>query len=120
MKMNPAVKFSLPAILALGIALLAGCTTTPPVDWNSRVGNYTFEQAVTELGPPDRQASQSDGKTVYKWFVHPYVGSGPNTGMSYYGNNGFSANQTAGIINNRMLQLSFGPDGKLVAWTKNY
>ena len=120
MKMNPAVKFSLPAILALALVFLAGCTTTPPVDWNSRVGTYTYDQAVTDLGPPDRQTKQSDGKSVYKWFVRAHTCPGPNTGMSYYGETGFSANQTAGVINNRMLQLTFDPDGKLVTWTKNY
>jgi hypothetical protein len=57
MQRNLAAKFSLPIILALMAAFIAGCQTTKPVDWNSRIGNYTFDQAVTELGPPDKQAS---------------------------------------------------------------
>ncbi len=56
MKISPAVKLSLPVILALAVAFLAGCMTTPPVDWNTRIGNYTYAQAVTELGPPAREA----------------------------------------------------------------
>ena len=37
---------------------LAGCATHPKVDpsinWNSRIGSYTYEQAVSELGKPCR------------------------------------------------------------------
>ena len=120
MKLNPAARFSFLAILALAIAILTGCATPAPVDWNSRVGNYTYDQAITELGRPDRQAKLSDGKTLYKWYVRPNVGSGPNTGMSHYGDTGFSTSQTAGSSNNHMLQLTFGPDGKLAAWSQNY
>jgi hypothetical protein len=121
MKMNLAVKFSLPAILALAVVLLAGCVTTPPIDWNSRVGNYTYNQALSEFGLPNRQAKQSDGKAVYKWFVQPPVVPRINSGMSYYGNHGFGAGQTIGSSgNDQMLQLTFDTDGKLTAWSKNY
>jgi hypothetical protein len=121
MKMNLAVKFSLPVILALAVAFLTGCATPPPVNWDSRVGNYTYNQAVTELGPPDRQARLSDDKVVSKWFVQPPVGPRLNSGMSYYGNNGFGANQAIGAgFNSQMLQLTFDTNGTLVAWSKNY
>lgn len=121
MKMIPAMKPSLPAMLALAVALLAGCATTPPVDWNSRVGNYTYAQAVIELGPPAREAKLSDGKLVCKWFAQPPVGLRVNSGMSAYGNTGFGANQTIGSgCNNQMLQLTFGTNTTLAAWTKNY
>ena len=119
MKMNLAAKFSLPVILVLAVAFLTGCKT-PPVDWDSRVGHYTYDQAVNDLGPPDRQARLSDGKAVYKWFVQPPVTPRFNSGMSYYGNNGFGANQTIGAgFNSQMLQLTFDTDGKLTAWSKN-
>jgi len=121
MKMNLAVKFSLPVILALALAFLAGCATTPPVDWNNRIGNYTYYQAVSELGPPARQASLSDGKLVCKWFVQPPVAPKINSGMSNYGNNGFGAGQTPGSgYNDQMLQLTFDTNSTLSAWSKNY
>jgi hypothetical protein len=120
MKMSLAVKFSLHVIVALTVAFLAGCTTRPPIDWNNRVGHYTYDQAMAELGPPDRQARLSDGKAVYKWFVQRPVGTRFNSGMSYYGNNGFGANQTIGsTFNSQMLQLTFDTNGTLVAWSKN-
>jgi hypothetical protein len=115
------MKYSLPVMLALAVALLTGCATTPPVDWNTRIGNYTYAQAMTELGPPDRQARLSDGKIVCKWFIQPPAGSRFNSGMSAYGNNDFGAGQTIGPgYNNQMLQLTFGTDSTLTAWSKNY
>jgi len=121
MKMNPVVKFSLPAVLLLAIALVTGCTTTKPVDWNSRVGHYTYNQAISEFGLPNRQTKLSDGKVESKWFVQPPVGPRFNSGMSYYGNNGFGAGQTIGTSrNDQMLQLTFGTNGTLTAWSKNY
>ena len=121
MKMNFAAKFSLPVILALAVAFLTGCATRPPIDWNSRVGNYTYVQAVTELGPPNRQVKLSDGKVESKWFIQPPVSPRFNSGMSYYGNHGFGAGQAIGSgLNSQMLQLTFGADGKLAAWSKNY
>jgi hypothetical protein len=121
MKMNFAVKFSLPVTLALAVAYLTGCAT-PSVSWDSRVGHYTYDQAVTDLGPPDRQARLSDGKVVSKWFVQPPVGPRFNSGMSYYGNNSFGANQAIGAgFNSQMLQLTFETNGTLAAWSKiNY
>ena len=121
MKMNPVVKFSLPAILLLAITLVTGCATTKPVDWDSRVGHYTYTQAISEFGLPNRQTKLSDGKVVSKWFVQPPVGPRFNSGMSYYGNTGFGAGQTIGTgLNSQMLQLTFGTNGTLIDWSKNY
>ena len=118
-EMNCAAKFSLPVILALAVAFLTGCKTPPPINWDSRVGHYTYAQAVTELGPPARQARLSDGKAVYKWFVQPLVAPHFNSGMSYYGSTGFGAGPTIGAsIKNEMLQLTFDTNGTLIAWSK--
>ena len=119
--MNLDAKFSSPVILALAVAFLTGCATPPQVDWDSRIGHYTYDQAVSELGLPNRQSRLSDGKVVSKWFVQPPVGPRFNSGMSYYGNNNFGADQTIGSgYNNQMLQLTFDTNGKLAAWSKNY
>jgi hypothetical protein len=121
MKMNLAAKFSLLAVLFLAGAFFTGCQTLKPVDWNSRVGHYTHDQAVNELGTPNRQVKLSDGKVVSKWFVQPPVAPRFNSGMTDYGNNGFGAGQTIGTSrNDQMLQLTFGTNGTLTAWSKNY
>ena len=58
---------------------LAGCATQR-VDWAARVGHYTYDQAVAEMGPPDKQAKLADGTTVGEWLVnrgYTYVYSTP-------------------------------------------
>src|SRR2546421_12998193 len=37
--------------------LMAGCASTPKVDWNSRVGIFTYDQVVAEMGPPDKSST---------------------------------------------------------------
>jgi Prokaryotic membrane lipoprotein lipid attachment site len=53
---------------ALSVLLLSGCVT-PKIDWTARVGNYTYDQAVTEFGPPDKSAKLTDGSTVAEWLT---------------------------------------------------
>jgi len=121
MKIYPALKFSLPVSLTLAAAFFTGCASTPPVNWDSRVGHYTYDQALAELGAPSRQAKLSDGEAVYKWPAQPNVSPSLNTGMSYYGSTGFTGNQIAGPGgNNQMLQLTFDTNGVLTAWSRNY
>lgn len=45
---------------------LAGCATSK-IDWGSRVGSYTYDQAVKEMGPPNRKETLSDGSIVAEW-----------------------------------------------------
>lgn len=56
------------SLLLLTICLLAGCASTR-VDWQSRIGTYTFDNAVLELGPPDKQATLQDGRLVAEWLT---------------------------------------------------
>ena len=122
MKMNLTAKLLFLAILTVAAALITGCKTTKPVDWNSRVGSYTFDQAVTELGPPDKQAGLSDGKIVASWITHRYGGTSFSVGTGFYGgNSGFGVGQTVGTgYPDRVLTLTFGTNYVLAAWSKNY
>ena len=102
--------------------LLAGCATTKLVDWNSRIGAYTFDQAIPELGPPDKQARLSDGKTVAEWVTGRGGGSSVSIGMgAARGNAGFGASRSVGRnYSDRVLMLTFNPNNLLAAWSKNY
>src|SRR4051812_26414170 len=51
------------------VFVVGGCATAPKIDWNSRIGNYTYDQAVLELGPPDRMAPLTDGTKVAEWLT---------------------------------------------------
>lgn len=98
--------------------LLAGCVTQR-VDWDSRVGHYTYDQAVTEFGPPDKQARLTDGCVVAEWISRSYDGSTRIIGGGFYGDPG------SGVIINEppmyyenTLQLTFATNNVLAAWVK--
>jgi len=123
MKMNSAAKGLLPVVLFFVVTFISGCVTAPPVDWDSRVGHYTYAQAVNELGLPNRQIRLSNGTTEFRWFPRPAPGSaGVNrTGINYNGiNNGFGAgpNISPGL-DNSYLQLTFDANGVLTDWSEN-
>ncbi len=110
------------AIFAMAACFITGCQTTKPIDWNGRVGIYTFDQAVTDLGPPDKQARLSDGKTVAEWITHRNGGSSFSVGTGFYGGNtGFGVGQTVGTgYSDRVLKLTFSTNNVLSAWSRNY
>ena len=117
MKITLAAAFSSLIVLCLAVVFLTGCQTTPPINWDSRVGNYTYDQAVKDFGPPDRQAKLSDGQTVAKWITRsPNSGGSYNVGMGYYG----TGQRFGSSFPDSVLQLTFGTDGKLTAWSKNF
>src|SRR5690349_16470655 len=68
---------------ATAVLALIGCSTTKKVDWNSRIGICTFDQAVQEMGPPDKQAKTSDGRTVADWISHTSGGSSFSLGTGF-------------------------------------
>jgi hypothetical protein len=116
MKMNFALKIFRLAALAL---LLAGCVT-PRIDWNARVGSYTFDQAVTELGPPDKQAKLSDGKLVAEWITRYNNGGSIAVGAGFYGYpGGVGIVQTPPSYYESRLRLTFTANNVLAAWWKN-
>ena len=105
-------------VLMLVALVLAGCAT-PKIDWTARVGDYTYDQAVLELGPPDKSAKLTDGTVVADWitrhaqtvvapepyFLPPGCYFGPLTPM-----------HTETYFPAEYLRLTFGADGKLKAW----
>jgi hypothetical protein len=101
------------------IILIAGCATHR-IDWNSRIGNYTFDQAVKEMGPPDKQAKLSDGFLVVEWVSHYYNGNGAVVGSGYYGYpGGVGTIQVPSSRYEEKLRLTFGTNNVLVTWSKN-
>src|SRR4051794_35021778 len=81
------------AALLLLFALIAGCATHPKVDpsidWNSRIGNYTYDQALAEIGKPDVVAETNEGRIV-DWILKqsPNMSFGFGVGSSGYGSYG--------------------------------
>ena len=111
--------------ILVGITLLlfaSGCATQK-IDWNARVGNYTYDQAVVDLGPPDKYAKLSDGGTVAEWLTHRgYSYSYPAYGYPYspwyYGP--YYPPYVSSSSPDYFIRLSFSPDGLLTGWKKLY
>ncbi len=96
----------------LSLALLVGCATNK-VAWNTRVGNYTYDQAVSELGPPDNSATLTDGTRVCDWITNRSSRSGVITAWQ---RDGFATYYD--VSPEWVLRLTFDPDGKLKSWKK--
>ncbi len=109
-----ALWFCLGAILAM----TWGCASRPKPDWNQRIGHYTFEQAVQELGPPFSSVRLQDGTTVAEWFLKagPQFSFGVGTGFAG-GHTGVGVGQGVTTApKGHYLRLTFGPDGQLRTW----
>jgi len=106
-----------PAVL---LVLSPGCASTPKPDWNQRIGNFTFDDAVHELGPPLASTKLEDGSTVAEWFL----GHGPQLSFGF-GTSSYGGGGAVGVGTSvspppkgRFLRLTFVPDGKLQRWEK--
>ena len=104
-------------LFAFLAVLFAGCATEPKINWQARIGIYTYDQAVKDFGPPDKFAKLSDGTTVSEWLLRrgeivqtpePYFYP-----PGYFGPIGPAYSQS--YFPARFLRLTFGADGKLLA-----
>lgn len=109
-------------VLAITGVMLTGCAT-PKQDWANRVGAYTFDQAVLELGPPDKQAELEDGTRVAEWLTRrgqPH--SQPSFGYYGYQPWGFYPPAYPAYVEfytpDYWLRLIFSADGTLRAWKR--
>lgn len=109
------------AALALGWTMvlgLAGCASTKAA-WDARVGQYTYDQAVRELGPPDKSATLEDGTRVAEWLtVRGHAGRSVVSG--YYGHYPGTSVWFEPGSPDVYLRLTFGGDGKLKEWKRIY
>ena len=105
--------------------LLSGCAATAKIDWAARIGNYTYDQAVAEFGPPDKESTLSDGTRVSEWLtrrgyrqIYPVGGyynhSGPPGYYGWY----YPPTYIDTSSPDYFLRLTFNADGQLRAWKK--
>jgi hypothetical protein len=104
-------------LLAL-VLVVAGCATHR-TNWNTRVGNFTYDQAVIELGPPDKQAKLTDGRVVADWITHYNTGGTVifNQGF-YYSPGGVGYIQTLPNDYVSRLRLIFSANNVLESWSR--
>ena len=113
-------------VLVLSFAAF-GCASRPKIDpnidWSERIGNYTWDQAMAELGRPAVVAESSEGRSA-DWIIKrsPNVSFGFGVGGGSYGS-GIGTGVGVGTSvspppRGEYLHLSFDPQGKLRSWSK--
>lgn len=114
-------------LLGWGLLVVSGCAGNK-IDWAARVGTYTYDDAVKELGPPDKSAKLTDGSTVADWLT----ARGMQTATAYgamspaYGRYGRYGTMSPGYVvvdppsPDRFLRLTFDSQGKLASWQRVY
>jgi hypothetical protein len=101
-------------------ALLNGCVTAPRIDWNKRVGTYTYDQSVRELGVPDKYQKLSDNSIVAEWALQHYTPDYALYGGGGYWDHPFAFGYGYPVSSayTRWLRLIFAPDGRLQSFLK--
>ena len=98
----------------------AGCQALQQVDWDGRIGQFSYEQAVAELGRPDGETKLAGGLRRVEWITNSGASAGRTlTGAGY-------RRATLGVLplepteihrlRDRYLRLTFDKAGRLVAW----
>jgi len=118
--------------LTAGLLMTAGCASSSnkpakvdpkTVNWSERVGTYTYDQAVGELGRPSIVGESSEGRTA-EWVLRrsPRMSFGFGVGGGSFGSSsGVGVGVGSSVSpppHGENLRLTFAPDGKLKAWSK--
>jgi hypothetical protein len=115
-------------LLIVLVFLAGGCAsgtkaTVKDIDWGSRIGTYTYEEALAELGEPNVMGESSEGK-IAEWVLRrsPMVSFGLGFGTGGYGHHTSTGVGVGTSVSpppsGEYLHLRFDKDGKLAEWTK--
>jgi len=115
-------------ILLVGLLFVSGCASkrmkwVNEADWNARVGSYTYEQAVVDLGKPDRETISGEGRNA-EWVLKrsPQMSFGVGMGTGSYGRgHGSSVGLGTSVSpppSGEYLSLTFEEEGPLKEWRR--
>ena len=107
-------------LLAVSAMLDAGCASNPKPDWNARIGSYSFDDAVRELGRPASSTKLQDGTNVAEWLLKfgSQMPFGHGTGRYGPGEGASMGTTFSPPTQSQFLRLTFGTDGQLQRWNK--
>jgi hypothetical protein len=114
--------------LILLLVLAGGCASGPKtsvkdIDWRSRMGTYTYEQALAEFGEPNVIGESSEGRTA-EWVLQQSL---PVTFGFGFGTGSYGDHTSTGVgvgtsvsppPSGEYLRLRFDKDDKLAEWSK--
>ena len=109
-------------LVAVMVAVLTGCSTTKPVDWDSRIGTYTYEDALADLGQPSQVTNLDGSVKSVEWITARGFDNAKDSMPPVYSRGEVvTPEETYGYeAPNKVLRLMFAPDGKLIDWKRNY
>lgn len=108
------------------VAMMVGCTSNKSakanvstIPWNDRVGSYTYDEAVKELGKP-ALLSETESGTTAEWTIKRGHPMSVGLGIGSFGRNAGVGLGTGVPMpsHGEYLRLRFGKDGKLTEWAK--
>jgi len=114
--------------LIVSVFLAGSCASGPKarintIDWGSRIGTYTYEEALAELGEPN-VIGESGEAMIAEWVVRrsPMVSFGFGFGTGSHGHHtGTGVGVGTSVTpppSGEYLHLRFDKDGKLAEWTR--
>ena len=105
-------------LFAAATLLFTGCATNQ-VNWDSRVGNFTYDQAVAQLGMPDHTTTLPDGRTAADWVSRYRAASSTDMDNAFHNSAAsFSTGQSTADYHESILCLIFTTNNVLNGWSK--
>ena len=109
-------------LLVLLLAIVGGSGTgcaTQAEHWNRRVGHFTYQQAVSELGSPATQETLADGHVTAEWVSRYSVSAtSPEMDSNFYDHSASLAH-TEDTARESKLRLTFTTNNILTSWSKD-
>jgi hypothetical protein len=107
-------------LLSLMLIISVACSgpqgPTKAEIWNSRIGTYSYAEAVGEFGPPDNKETLGDGVVVAAWISMKKNRSTTTPVKNLYTGKTMYYRSSGGGIKTKKTILTFGEDKKLKAW----
>jgi hypothetical protein len=110
-----------PAVFLLTSLFLCGCAGTQGIDWDKRIGNYSYDDMRGDYGQPWKTQIAADGFKTCDWPVYVRVSWQTHTGYDYtYGRDYFpitdQPNASGGV--KYFYRMTFDAKGLLTKWEK--
>lgn len=102
------------------LILLAGChSTSPLVNWDRRIGHYSYDLALVDLGVPVRSTTLNNGSIVADWLTNPGK-PGADEAIGFETQTFLESPFPDRVppTPNQYLRLTFGPDQQLTGWLR--
>jgi uncharacterized membrane protein YfcA len=106
--------------LILLILLVWSCVSGPRVtvedsEWGARIGKYTYQEALAELGQPQMISESSEGK-IAEWVLRQSMPF--SIGFGFGGAGIGVGTSVSPPPSGEYLRLRFDRDGRLTEWSK--